>query len=61
VVTYSAGRRATVSRDVFRGTHRDDFLGIIATGVQITVEAIHIYSFSEGRFAEHWVRGRIRE
>jgi hypothetical protein len=36
-------------------------LGIIATGVQITVEAIHIYSFSEGRFAEHWVRGRIRE
>ncbi len=42
-------------RDVFRGTHEGDFLGIPATGNRVTMEAIHIYRLSGGRLAEHWV------
>lgn len=45
-------------RDVFRGTHRGEFMGIPATGNRVTMEAIHIYRLSEGRegrLAEHWV------
>lgn len=42
-------------RDVFAGTHRGDFMGIPATGNRVTMEAIHIYRFEEGRLAEHWV------
>ncbi len=42
-------------RDVFRGTHEGDFMGIPATGSRVTMEAIHIYRFSEGKLAEHWV------
>jgi hypothetical protein len=42
-------------RDVFRGTHHGDFMGIPATGNRVTMEAIHIYRFNEGTLAEHWV------
>lgn len=42
-------------RDVFRGTHEGDFMGIPATGNRVSMEAIHIYRFSEGKLAEHWV------
>lgn len=42
-------------RDVFRGTHRGEFMGIPATGNRVTMEAIHIYRFSGGKLAEHWV------
>lgn len=42
-------------RDVFRGTHEGDFMGIPATGNRVTMEAIHIYRLSGGRLAEHWV------
>jgi steroid delta-isomerase-like uncharacterized protein len=42
-------------RDHFRGTHQGDFMGIPATGNRVTMEAIHIYRFSEGKLAEHWV------
>ncbi len=41
-------------RDVFTGTQRGYFTGIPATGNRVTMEAIHIYRFSEGRLAEHW-------
>lgn len=44
-----------VVRDVFRGTHQGNFMGIPATGKQVAMEAIHIYRFSEGKLAEHWV------
>ena len=44
---------------------RDDFMGIPATGNQVTMEAIHIYRLSEGKLAEHWVArddlGMIRQ
>lgn len=42
-------------RDIFRGTHEGDFMGIPATGNRVTMEAIHIYRLSGGRLAEHWV------
>jgi predicted ester cyclase len=42
-------------RDVFRGTHQGDFMGVPATGNRVTMEAIHTYRFSEGKLAEHWV------
>jgi steroid delta-isomerase-like uncharacterized protein len=42
-------------RDVFRGTHQGNFIGIPATGKRVTMEAIHIFRFSEGKIAEHWV------
>ena len=40
------GEKVTV-RDVFRGTHRGDFVGILATGKRLTMKAIHIYRLSE--------------
>ncbi len=42
-------------RDVFTGTHEGDFMGIPATGNHVTMEAIHIFRFENGRIAEHWV------
>jgi steroid delta-isomerase-like uncharacterized protein len=42
-------------RDVFTGTHRGDFMGIPPTGNRVAMEAIHIYRFSAGKLAEHWV------
>lgn len=42
-------------RDVFRGTHWGEFMGVSATGNRVAMEAIHIYRFSEGKLAEHWV------
>lgn len=42
-------------RDIFRGTHEGDFMGIPATGNRVTMEAIHIYRLCGGRLAEHWV------
>lgn len=50
----SEGEKIAV-RDVFTGTHRGDFMGIPATGNRVTMQAIHIYRFSAGRLAEHWV------
>ena len=44
-----------VARLMVSGTHRGDFMGIPPTGDRVTMEAIHIYRFSEGKLAEHWV------
>jgi len=48
------GDRVAV-RDVFRGTHGGDFMGIPATGNRVEMQAIHIYRLEVGRLAEHWV------
>jgi len=48
------GDRVAV-RDVFRGTHEGDFMGIPATGNRVAIQAIHIYRLEGGRLAEHWV------
>lgn len=36
------------------GTHRDTFMGVPATGKRITIAAIDILRFVDGRVAEHW-------
>jgi steroid delta-isomerase-like uncharacterized protein len=50
----SEGDRVAV-RDVFRGTHEGDFMGIPSTGNRVEMQAIHIYRLEGGRLAEHWV------
>lgn len=52
--TVAEGDKVAV-RDVFTGTHEGDFMGIPATGNRVTMEAIHIFRFEDGRIAEHWV------
>ncbi len=42
-------------RDVFRGAHQGNFMGIPATGKRVVMEAIYVYRFSGGKLAEHWV------
>ncbi len=42
-------------RDVFKGTHQGNFMSIPATGNRVVMQAIHVYRFSEGKLAEHWV------
>ncbi|MGB8347131.1 MAG: ester cyclase [Ktedonobacteraceae bacterium] len=36
------------------GTHRDTFMGVPATGKQITIVAIDILRLVDGKVAEHW-------
>ena len=44
-----------VARFVAQGTHQGEFLGVPATGNQITISGINIMRISEGKIAEHWV------
>ena len=41
-------------RWTFRGTHRDEFLGVAATGKEVTMRAVTIYCFSGGKVQEIW-------
>ena len=50
----SEGEKVAV-RDVLRGAHEGDFMRIPAAGNRVTMEAIHVYRFSRGNLAEHWV------
>jgi steroid delta-isomerase-like uncharacterized protein len=43
-----------IARVTLRGTHREAFLGIPATGRKVEYEAIDISRVVEGRIAEHW-------
>ena len=49
----AAGDRV-VSRVVLRGTQRDTFMGIPATGRQVTITGIDIARVVNGRLVEHW-------
>ncbi len=53
------------SRGFWRGTHRGEFMGLPATGKQVTVPFIDIWRVSDGMFAENWVQmdmlGLIRQ
>jgi len=37
-----------------RGTHENDFMGIAATGKQISFTGIHIYRVADGQLQEEW-------
>jgi steroid delta-isomerase-like uncharacterized protein len=43
-----------VSRFTATGTHKNDFMGIPATGKAITVTGIDILQFADGKAVEHW-------
>ena len=43
-----------VYRYSVRGTHRKDFMGIAATGKQISFTGIHIYRVDSGKLQEEW-------
>jgi steroid delta-isomerase-like uncharacterized protein len=42
-------------RYTVRGTHRGDFLGVPATGRQVTFEMMETYRLTGGKLAEQWV------
>ncbi len=44
-----------VARLTMRGTHKGEFLGIPATGKQLTVSAIDIMRIVDDKIVEHWV------
>jgi steroid delta-isomerase-like uncharacterized protein len=39
---------------VLQGTHRDELLGVPATGKQVTFAGIDLFRVEAGRLAEHW-------
>lgn len=43
-----------VAREILRGTHKGEFMGIAPTGKKVEFSAIAIYRFSNGKFAEFW-------
>jgi steroid delta-isomerase-like uncharacterized protein len=43
-----------VYRYSVRGTHQKDFMGIAATGKQISFRGIHIYRVGDGKLQEEW-------
>lgn len=53
-------RRQVAENDIvtthkmFYGTHRADFMGIPATGKNVTMEVMDIIRLKDGRFVEHW-------
>jgi steroid delta-isomerase-like uncharacterized protein len=42
-------------RLLIRGTHRDEFLGIPATGRGINIQSVDIFRLADGKIAEQWV------
>jgi steroid delta-isomerase-like uncharacterized protein len=43
------------TRIMVRGTHREEMMGIPATGHEIAISAINIVRVVQGKIAEHWV------
>ena len=45
-----------VTRGVFTGTHKGEFMGVPASGAPIEVKFIDVWRVRDGRVAENWVR-----
>lgn len=43
-----------LTHKTFHGTHRGPFMGIPATGKEVSVEVMDIFTVTDGRIAEHW-------
>ncbi len=43
-----------VARQTFRGTHREEFLGIAPSGKQFSSTGIDIVRMVDGKIVEHW-------
>ena len=44
-----------VARASVRGTHQGDFLGVPATGNEVSFESMEVWRLDTGRIAEQWV------
>ena len=44
-----------VGRFVAQGTHQGEFMGVRATGNEITISGINIMRIADGKIVEHWV------
>ncbi len=42
------------TRLTFHGTHSGDFMGIPPTGKQVTVPALDMARYADGKLVEHW-------
>ena len=49
-----AERDKVVTRKTFYGTHEGAFLGIPATGKEVTIELIDILRLADGKITDHW-------
>jgi steroid delta-isomerase-like uncharacterized protein len=49
----TAGDRV-VGRFIYRARHTGPFLGIPASGAEITIRSIDIWRFEDDKFVEHW-------
>ena len=57
VIEQSVGEADLVcTRGYFEGTHDGDFMGIPATGKQVTVKYMDMWRLAEGKAIENWVR-----
>jgi predicted ester cyclase len=45
-----------VTRGVFAGTHRGDFMGIPATGRKVSIKYLDIWRLENGKAKENWVQ-----
>jgi predicted ester cyclase len=43
-----------VTRKVFRGTHRGDFMGVAPTGREVELLVIDVVRLRDDRIVEHW-------
>lgn len=43
------------ARFVAQGTHGGEFMGVPATGKQVTISGINIMRIAEGKIVEHWL------
>jgi steroid delta-isomerase-like uncharacterized protein len=43
-----------VTYKTFAGTHRGEFMGVAATGQEVTFEVIDIFTVVDGHITEHW-------
>ena len=50
-----AGEDKVAARIRFRGTHRGEFMGIPATGKEVTFASMELNHVVGGKVAEHWV------
>jgi predicted ester cyclase len=44
------------NRGVFTGTHQGEFMGVPATGKQVTVQFMDLWRLENGQAVENWVR-----
>jgi steroid delta-isomerase-like uncharacterized protein len=46
-----------LTHKTFHGTHRGPFMGIPATGKEVSFDVMDIYTVTGGRITEHWTVG----